>query len=78
MGTVIASLEAAGMVQGRPDPTDGRRVLLSLTDSCSEWIRHGRAVRQDWLSSSLRARLSAEELKVVGRAVELLARLTDS
>lgn len=77
MGTVIAALEAAGMVQGRPDPTDGRRILLSLTDACREWIRRGRAARQDWLTNSLQTRLSAEELKVVGRAVELLKRLTD-
>ncbi|MQT11609.1 MarR family winged helix-turn-helix transcriptional regulator [Segnochrobactrum spirostomi] len=77
MGTVIAALEAAGLVQGQPDPTDGRRILLSLTDSCREWIRRGRAARQDWLSNSLQTRLSAEDLNVVGRAVTLLARLTD-
>lgn len=77
MSTVIAALEAADMVRGEPDPTDGRRVLLSLTDACREWIQRGRAVRQDWLARTLGTRLSAEELEVLGRAINLLSRLTD-
>jgi DNA-binding MarR family transcriptional regulator len=77
MSTVIAALEAAGMVQGEPDPTDGRRILLSLTESCRQWVQRGRAVRQDWLSRALQTRLSAEELAVVGQAVGLLSRLAD-
>src|ERR1700741_593384 len=45
MGPVIARLEAAGLVSGPPDPTDGRQTILSLTDSCREWARKGRAAR---------------------------------
>src|SRR6202045_2150726 len=29
MGTTVASLEAAGLVKGSPDPTDGRQTILS-------------------------------------------------
>ena len=32
MGATIATLEAAGLVKGSPDPADGRRTILSLTD----------------------------------------------
>src|ERR1700734_3380184 len=32
MGAVIAALEAAGLVIGAPDPTDGRQTILSLTE----------------------------------------------
>jgi len=77
MSTVIAALEAAGLVRGEPDPTDGRRILLFLTDSGREWIQRGRAIRQDWLTRALQTRLSTEELDVVGHAVGLLSRLTD-
>src|SRR5690348_6770405 len=31
---VIATLESAGLVDGAPDPTDGRQTLFSLTDAC--------------------------------------------
>lgn len=77
MGTVIAALEEAGLVTGAPDPTDGRRTILSVTDVCLKWIRDGRAARQDWLSRTLQARLSSQEQKQLVAAVGLLRRLVE-
>ncbi len=75
MGTLIASLQAAGLVSGAPDPTDGRQTLLSLTDTFRKWIEEGRAARQDWLTRTLQARLSPEEQSRLAEAIELLKRL---
>jgi DNA-binding MarR family transcriptional regulator len=77
MGTVIAPLEAAGLVNGAPDPADGRQTILSLTDACRKWIEEGRAARQDWLTRVLQTRLSPQEQDKLGEAVELLKRLVD-
>lgn len=77
MATVVAALEAQGLVRGAPDPADGRRTLLSLTDACRQWVQEGRAARQDWLSRRLQARLSSDELDVLAAAAGLLARLVD-
>lgn len=77
MGTIIAALEAAGLVDGAPDPTDGRQTLLALTDTCRKWIEEGRAARQDWLTRTLQARLSPQEQDRLADAVELLKRLVD-
>ncbi len=77
MATVIAALESAGLVTGVPDPTDGRRTLLSLTDACRQWVQEGRAARQDWLSRRLQARLSSDEMEVLATAALLLNRLVD-
>lgn len=77
MGSVITALQAAGLVSGAADPTDGRQTILSLTDACREWVREGRAARQDWLLRTLEARLSPEELDKLVDAVELLKRLID-
>ena len=77
MATVVAALEAAGLVEGAPDPTDGRQTLMSLTDACRKMILDGRAARQDWLSRTLQARLSAQEQDTLAGAVELLKRLVD-
>ena len=33
MNTVIADLDAAGLIRGAPDPADGRRTVISLTDA---------------------------------------------
>src|SRR5882757_9214554 len=40
MGATLAALEARGLVERRPDPLDGRRVVLSVTSA-------GRQVLQD-------------------------------
>lgn len=77
MSTVIAALEAAGLVSGAPDPADGRQILLSLTEACRKWVEEGRAARQDWLTRTLQARLSPQEQDELAKAVELLKRLVD-
>ena len=77
MGPIIAALESAGLVQGSPHPTDGRQTILSLTQACRTWIDEGRAARQDWLSRTIAARLSAEEQHQLAAAIGLLRRLVD-
>ena len=77
MGSIVAALDQAGLVTGAPDPTDGRRTTLSLTDACLDWIREGRAARQDWLSRAIQAQLSPQEQKHVAAAVALLGRIVD-
>jgi DNA-binding MarR family transcriptional regulator len=77
IGPVIAALEAAGLVSGAPDPTDGRQTILSLTDACRKWVREGRAARQDWLSRTIQTRLSPQEQEDLTAAIELLKRLVD-
>lgn len=77
MAPVIAALETAGLVSGAPDPNDGRQTLLSLTDTCRTWVQEGRAARQDWLSRTIAARLTAQEQDDLAAAVELLKRLVD-
>jgi DNA-binding MarR family transcriptional regulator len=78
MAAIVAALDAAGLVQGAPDPTDGRQTILSLTDACRQWVQEGRAARQDWLARTLQARLSETEQAHVAEAVELLKRLVDA
>ncbi len=77
MGAVIAALEIAGLVSGAPDPADGRRTILSLTDHCRRWVQEDRAARQDWLLRTLQAQLSPQEQAQLAAAVPLLRRLVD-
>ena len=77
MSVAIAALEDAGLVRGTPDPDDGRQTIMSLTDTCRERLRTGRAARQDWLSRTIATRLSPREQHELAAAVELLKRLTD-
>lgn len=77
MGTVVAALEEAGLVQGAPDPDDRRRTILSLTDACRKWLAEGRAARQDWLFRTIQSRFSPQEREQLATALALLQRLVD-
>jgi DNA-binding MarR family transcriptional regulator len=77
MGATVSALQAAGLVSGSPDPKDGRQTILSLTPACQEWIRAGRAAREDWLFRAIQSKLSPEEQEVLASAVELLKRLAE-
>ncbi|WP_407155854.1 MarR family winged helix-turn-helix transcriptional regulator [Bradyrhizobium sp. STM 3557] len=77
MGPIIAALESAGLVRGSPHPTDGRQIILSLTEACRTRIDEGRAARQDWLSRTIAARLSPAEQQQLAAAIGLLRRLVD-
>ncbi|WP_144113255.1 MarR family winged helix-turn-helix transcriptional regulator [Paraburkholderia sp. BCC1886] len=77
MGTAIAPLEAAGAIAGAPDPQDGRRTILSLTRTGRARLKQVRDARQDWMSRTIRARLSEDEQRQVAAALALLERLVD-
>ena len=75
MGATVSALESAGLVGGSPDPGDGRQTILSLTDTCREWLKAGRAVNEDWLSKAIQTKLAPTEQEELAHAVELLKRL---
>jgi DNA-binding MarR family transcriptional regulator len=78
MGATISTLEAAGLIKGSPDPADGRRTILSLTDACREMIRASRAAKEDWLFHAIQTKLSPAEQKQLATNLELLKRIADS
>ena len=77
MGATVSALETTGLVSGAPDPNDGRQTIWSLTPDCREWIRVGRAAREDWLFHVIQKRLSAAEQEQLANGLALLKRLTE-
>lgn len=78
MGATVAALEAAGLVSGSPDPTDGRQTILSITPACRARVDAGRAARQDWLFRALQKHLAPAEQEQLAGALDLLKRLADA
>jgi DNA-binding MarR family transcriptional regulator len=75
MGETIAELHRAGLVDRSPDPTDGRRILVAITDRGREELNEDRRRREGWLAEAIAAELSDDERKAVDRALPLLRRL---
>jgi DNA-binding MarR family transcriptional regulator len=78
MAQVVSELEADGLLSRRPDPADGRRVLLELTDSGRQTLEAERRQREGWLIGAMAEGFSEEERQALARAVPLLRRLADS
>ncbi len=77
MSAVVAPLQRSGMVRGVPDPSDGRKTLMSLTPKSLKLLREGRAARQDWLTARISEKLSGPEQEKLHTALTLLARLVE-
>jgi DNA-binding MarR family transcriptional regulator len=77
MSGLVSTLKAAGMVEGTPDPNDGRQTVLDLTDKCRKTVATARAAKQDWLFRAMQSKLTpAEQTKLAG-AIALLDRLIE-
>jgi DNA-binding MarR family transcriptional regulator len=77
MAQTVGELEDDGLLERRPDPGDGRRALIELTAGGRETLAADRRQRVGWLIEAIDEQFSAEEQRVLARAVPLLARLAD-
>ena len=77
MSSIVTSLQDTGLVSGSPDPNDGRKTLMSLSEKCEKLLKEGRAARQDWLTAVILQKLSAQEKQQLSTTLELLSRLTE-
>ncbi|MCW2972228.1 MAG: regulatory protein MarR [Thermoleophilia bacterium] len=78
MAQTIGELEALGLVQRAPDPTDGRRVLLSLTAAGAAALVEERRQRDDWLASAIAEQLDPAERAALAIAIPALSRIADT
>jgi len=77
MATIVAALDGHGLIRRAPDPDDGRRQVLTLTEAGRERAESDRRAREEWLARSLQDQFSERERRVIVEALSLLQRLTD-
>ena len=75
MAGAVRELEQMGLVSRSPDPADGRRVLITLTDSGRARLDTERSAGQEWLIHAVTDELSESERATLAAAVPLLGRL---
>jgi len=75
MGATLAALESRGLISRTSDPSDGRRVMLAVTDAGRAAMVAKRAARTALLADALTAHFTPEELEQLLAAAPLLERL---
>jgi DNA-binding MarR family transcriptional regulator len=77
MTRTVKCLEGDGLLARRPHETDGRQVVVSLTDSGRATVLADRRRRDAWLARRL-AELTPHERSVLREAAPILERLSAS
>jgi DNA-binding MarR family transcriptional regulator len=77
MTQTIADLEADGLIARRPDPAEGRRTLVELTDHGLAALDADRRHRVGWLAQTIADDLSPREQKLLADALPLIERLAE-
>ena len=74
MSQTICELEAEGLIQRRPDESDGRRTRVALTARGRKALDADRAAREGWLGKEI-SEFTPDEQEILREAVALLGRL---
>jgi DNA-binding MarR family transcriptional regulator len=75
MGATLSALEARGLVERQADPSDGRRVVISITEDGTAALRIRRTARTKQLAQALSAGFTSLELSQLMTAAPLIERL---
>ncbi len=78
MGATLGALELRGLVERRPDPQDGRRAVMSLTEAGRQTLWQRRNARTQQLAKALAAGFTRSELEQLMTAAPLIERLAQS
>jgi DNA-binding MarR family transcriptional regulator len=74
----LAALKHAGLVRSAPDPSDGRKSVISITPAGNRLFESAIASRDAWLARAMESVVSPRERSALEKSIELLERLADA
>lgn len=79
MGATLSALRERGLIERRPDPDDGRRVVLTVTETGIQALRNKRNARTELVAHALTGgAFTPSELERLAAAAPLLDRLAQN
>ncbi|MEV7128970.1 MarR family transcriptional regulator [Streptomyces sp. NPDC093260] len=78
VASIVGVLAERGLVARRPDPEDGRRQLVYVTDSGRTFLEDRRRAGEGWLARALEDRCTEEERRLLLDAAAVLERIVRS
>jgi DNA-binding MarR family transcriptional regulator len=79
MGATLSALRVRGLIERLPDPNDGRRVVLTVTEAGSKALKDKRNARAELLAQALTGgAFTSAELEQLAAVAPLLERLAQN
>ncbi len=78
MTETVAALKQQGLITSGPDPSDGRKTLISVTPRGRKLATSVPATREAWLEAAAAEHLSPAEQLTLIQAAQIMERLADS
>ncbi|MFD7919973.1 MarR family winged helix-turn-helix transcriptional regulator [Streptomyces sp. NPDC059740] len=78
VAATVAALEERGLVSRRPDPEDGRRALVFVTESGHAFLEDRRRAGEGWLTRALEEQCTEAERRTLLQAAAILERVVRS
>lgn len=75
MAATVEALESLGLITRTPDPSDGRRQIIDVTEAGWRQIEGAKESGAAWLERTLAAELSPAELATIHEATAILERV---
>jgi len=76
VAATLTVLEQHALVNRRPDPDDGRKVIVAITKAGRSWVQEARQERAQRLAQAIADEFSPAEQRQLIAAVPLLERLS--
>jgi DNA-binding MarR family transcriptional regulator len=77
MAETVAALRRDGLVAAKPDPTDGRKTLMSITASGRKLVSSIVPIREAWLEAAIDEQLTPADCRTLLKAAGIMERLAD-
>jgi len=77
MGVTVAALLERGLVERSRDPEDGRRIVLSITETGRRMVTDKRGARTEQIATALSGGFTDDELALLLAAAPLIERLAE-
>jgi DNA-binding MarR family transcriptional regulator len=78
IGTTLAGLQTRGLLERRPDPGDGRRSILAITQAGRATLADKHNARTEQLVKALSAGFTPSELRQLMASAPLIERLAQA
>jgi len=75
IAVTLSTLEQMRLISRTPDPSDGRRQIIEVTDAGRERVEGARYASAEWLAARVQEEFTEEERQTILQATALLEQL---